>query len=213
MRRLLLFSLAVAAALPATASATTKPVPLPEGAAISDSLEYLGRVESPGLVEGKLDEVWGRRVLITTGRFGFRTYDASDPAKPKLLDTFRPPDILGENGYWQDEDMDIDTRRKADHRRTRSSSRRRPSEPMPRHRERHARAAAGQQDPPGGMPERLLRHLLRQPAQPAPDRRLRRAARRPHGELHRPLQLRLDGRAGPPQRPRIPRAVHARSAR
>jgi hypothetical protein len=44
MRRLLLFSLAVAAALPATASATTKPVPLPEGAAISDSLEYLGRV-------------------------------------------------------------------------------------------------------------------------------------------------------------------------
>jgi hypothetical protein len=112
MRRFLLFSLAVAGALPATASATSKPVPLPEGAAISDSLEYLGRVESPGLVEGKLDEVRGRSVLITTGRFGFRTYDASDPAKPTLLDTFQPPDILGENGYWQDEDMDIDTRRK-----------------------------------------------------------------------------------------------------
>jgi hypothetical protein len=112
MRRLLLFSLAAAAALPATASATDKPVPLPAGAAISDSLEYLGRVESPGLVEGKFDAVWGRSILITTGRFGFRTYDVSDPAKPRVLDTFQPPDILGENGYWQDEDMEIDTRRK-----------------------------------------------------------------------------------------------------
>ena len=112
MRRLLLFSLAVAAAFPAAASASHDPVPLPAGAAISDSLEYLGRVESPGLVEGKFDRVWGRSILITTGRFGFRTYDASNPAKPKLLDTFQPPDILGENGYWQDEDMDIDRRRK-----------------------------------------------------------------------------------------------------
>ena len=89
-----------------------KPVPLPEGAAISDSLEYLGRVESPGLVEGKFDRVGGRRNLITTGRFGFRTYDVSDADEPRLLDAFQPPEILGENGYWQDEDMDIDTRRK-----------------------------------------------------------------------------------------------------
>src|SRR5687768_17344743 len=107
MRRFVLFAVAVAAAFPAGASATTPPVPLPEGAAISDSLEYLGRVESPGLVEGKFDRVLGRRILITTGRFGFRTYDASDPATPRLLDTFQPPEILGENGYWQDEDMDI----------------------------------------------------------------------------------------------------------
>ncbi|HEX6013479.1 MAG TPA: hypothetical protein VFY87_17090 [Geminicoccaceae bacterium] len=89
-----------------------KPVPLPEGAAISDSLEYLGRVESPGLVEGKFDRVGGRRNLITTGRFGFRTYDVSDADEPRLLDAFQPPEILGENGYWQDEDLDIDTRRK-----------------------------------------------------------------------------------------------------
>ena len=54
----------------------------------------------------------GRSILITTGRFGFRTYDVSDPDEPRLLDTFQPPEILGENGYWQDEDMDIDTRRK-----------------------------------------------------------------------------------------------------
>jgi hypothetical protein len=57
LRRLLLFWLAVAAAFPASASAIDRPVPLPEGAAISDSLEYVGRVESPGLVEGKFDRV------------------------------------------------------------------------------------------------------------------------------------------------------------
>ena len=112
MRRLLLFALAATAAFPAAASAADKPAPLPEGAAISDSLEYRGRVESPGLVEGKFDRVLGRSILITTGRFGFRTYDVSDPDEPRLLDTFQPPEILGDNGYWQDEDMDIDTRRK-----------------------------------------------------------------------------------------------------
>jgi hypothetical protein len=112
LRRLLLFWLAVAAAFPASASAIDRPVPLPEGAAISDSLEYVGRVESPGLVEGKFDRVRGRSILITTGRFGSPTYDVRDSAKPRLLDTFRPLEVLGENGYWQDEDMDIDARRK-----------------------------------------------------------------------------------------------------
>ena len=58
-------------------------------------------------------------VLITTGRFGFRIYDVSDRARPRLLDEFQPALILDasanqdpKNGYWQDEDMDIDTRRK-----------------------------------------------------------------------------------------------------
>jgi hypothetical protein len=109
MRRLLLFLFALAALPPAAASAAA---PLPSGAAISDSLEYLGSVKSPGLVEGKIDKVWGRSILVTTGRFGFRTYDVSDPAKPKLLDSLQPGMILGESGYWQDEDMELDTRRK-----------------------------------------------------------------------------------------------------
>jgi hypothetical protein len=85
----------------------------PPGAAISDSLEYVGRVpDSDKIVEGKFDSIWGRDVLVTTGRYGFRTYDVSDPAQPKLLDTFQPAEILGEEGYWQDEDMELDTRRK-----------------------------------------------------------------------------------------------------
>src|SRR4051794_3222008 len=85
----------------------------PPGAAISKSLEYVGRVpSSSGMVEGKFDTVAGRDVLVTTGRFGFRTYDVTDPAHPVLLDSYQPPEILGANGYWQDEDMDLDVRRK-----------------------------------------------------------------------------------------------------
>ena len=79
---------------------------------ISDSLEYVARVPaSAGIVEGKFDTVGKREILVTTGRFGFKTYDVSDPESPQLLDTFQPADILGANGYWQDEDMDLDVRR------------------------------------------------------------------------------------------------------
>ena len=84
----------------------------PPGAQISDSLEYVARV--PGtqqVVEGKFDKVRGRDILIVTGRFGFKTIDVGDPSNPQILDTFQPPEILGPNGYWQDEDMDIDVRR------------------------------------------------------------------------------------------------------
>jgi hypothetical protein len=84
----------------------------PAGAQISDSLEYVTRVPGTSqVVEGKFDKVRGRDILILTGRFGFKTLDVSDPASPQVLDTFQPPGILGANGYWQDEDMDIDVRR------------------------------------------------------------------------------------------------------
>jgi hypothetical protein len=111
MRRavLVLAALAGAATTGATASAATPP----PGAAISDSLEYIGRVpDSSKIVEGKFDTVAGRDVLVTTGRYGFRTYDVTDASHPRLLDGYQPPEILGENGYWQDEDMEIDRRRK-----------------------------------------------------------------------------------------------------
>jgi hypothetical protein len=64
------------------------------------------------VVEGKFDRVRGRDVLVLTGRFGFKTLDVSDPTRPRVLDTFQPAGILGRNGYWQDEDMDVDRRRK-----------------------------------------------------------------------------------------------------
>jgi hypothetical protein len=111
MRRALLVLAALAGAVGtgAPASAATPP----PGAAISKSLDYVGRVpDSSLIVEGKFDTVTGRDVLVTTGTYGFRTYDVRDASRPRLLDTYQPPEILGENGYWQDEDMEIDPRRK-----------------------------------------------------------------------------------------------------
>ncbi|HKF89941.1 MAG TPA: hypothetical protein VKC52_00515 [Acidimicrobiia bacterium] len=93
---------------PASAPAATPP----PGAAISDNLEYVARVPGTGeVVEGKFDDVAGREVLVLTGRFGFKTFDVSDPADPKPLDSFIPSDLAA-GGYWQNEDMELDTRRK-----------------------------------------------------------------------------------------------------
>jgi hypothetical protein len=84
----------------------------PPGAVKSDNLEYVKWVpDTRQVVEGKFDEVRGREVLILTGRFGFKTLDVSDPTDPQPLDSFIPAD-LAEGGYWQNEDMEIDTRRK-----------------------------------------------------------------------------------------------------
>ena len=104
------FAAAMAALLlvPATATAADPP----PGAAISDNLEYVTRVAGAnGITEGKFDTVRGKKVLVVTGRFGFKTYDVSDPEDPQLLDEFLP-DELAEFGYWQNEDMELDTRRK-----------------------------------------------------------------------------------------------------
>jgi hypothetical protein len=84
----------------------------PPGAAISDNLEFEGRVAgAAGITEGKFDRVAGSDVLVITGRFGFKTYDVSDPENPELMDEFLPAE-LAEFGYWQNEDMELDTRRK-----------------------------------------------------------------------------------------------------
>ena len=86
--------------------------PLPPGGVISKGLEYVTRVpEARGITEGKFDTVRNKDVLVITGRFGFKTYDVEDPEKPKLLDEFIPADLEA-NGYWQNEDMELDTKRK-----------------------------------------------------------------------------------------------------
>ena len=51
-------------------------------------------------------------MLVLTGRFGFKTLDMSDPDAPRALDTFLPAEVGSQLGYWQDEDMELDTRRK-----------------------------------------------------------------------------------------------------
>jgi hypothetical protein len=112
MKRVLL--LAAAALLGGLVAAEGAPAAdPPPGAVISDSLEYVERVpDSAGIVEGKFDTVGDREVLVTTGTYGFRIYDVSNPEAPQLLDTYQPPEILGKNGYWQDEDMELDVHRK-----------------------------------------------------------------------------------------------------
>ena len=94
-------------AVPAVAAAAAPP----PGAAMSGNLEYVTRMaDANGITEGKFDRVRGDDILVVTGRFGFKTYDVSDPDDPELLDTFMP-DGIAEFGYWQDEDMELDTRR------------------------------------------------------------------------------------------------------
>ena len=76
------FAAAVAALLliPATATAA----PLPPGAVASDNLEYVKWVpDTRQVVEGKFDRVRGKKVLVITGRFGFKTLDVSDPTNPQ----------------------------------------------------------------------------------------------------------------------------------
>ena len=59
-----------------------------------------------------------------------------------------------------------------------------------------------------GLQERLLRDLVRRPAKPAPDRRLREPAVGPHVELYPGLQVHLDRRPGAARLPEL--AGHAR---
>ena len=97
-----------ALATPTAASAADPPA----GAAMSDNLEYVTRIAGAnGITEGKFDTVAGREILVVTGRFGFKTYDMTDPANPVPLDEFMPPGINPNAGYWQDEDMELDTER------------------------------------------------------------------------------------------------------
>ena len=75
--------------IPATAAGAPPP-----GAAISDNLEYVTRVAgAAGITEGKFDEVRGKKVLVVTGRFGFKTYDVSNPENPVFMDDFMPAGI------------------------------------------------------------------------------------------------------------------------
>ena len=65
-----------------------------------------------------------REVMLITGRFGLKTYDMSNPEAPELLDEVTNDDLVlpydlslgrtpsASRTYWQNEDMDVDQRRK-----------------------------------------------------------------------------------------------------
>ena len=191
-----------ALATPAAASAADPP----PGAAMSDNLEYVDRdrPDAAGITEGKFDRVAEHATSSSSpGRFGFKTYDVTDPANPRApRHVHAARDQPARNGYWQDEDMELDTKRNLiigalD----------------PRHNETDPVASGcpdndGAGRPRPGLPQRLLRHLLLRPGEPHAGRRLRLAARRPHGELHPGLQVHLDRRPGAALGPGLPRPDH-----
>jgi len=108
-----LVAAALAAALALLAAPAAQAADPPPGAAISDNLTWEHRV--PGTettVDGNFDTVRGERILVLTGRFGLRTYSLADPDRPELLSSWMPREILGERGFWENEDIDLDRRRK-----------------------------------------------------------------------------------------------------
>ncbi len=106
--------------LPATATtegAATGPA-APAGAL--ENVEFLGNLpEAVGAtaINFLQYEQLGLDVMFVVGRFGLRAYDITDdPAAPRFLDSIDnkalslPADVSGT--YWQNEDMDVDPRRK-----------------------------------------------------------------------------------------------------
>lgn len=53
-----------------------------------------------------LDYGHKRRAMFVTGSFGLKSYDVTDPERPRPLDAIDMP------GFWENEDMDADPRRK-----------------------------------------------------------------------------------------------------
>ena len=157
-----------------------------------------GSRSARGITEGKFDDVRGKDVLVITGRFGFKTYDVENPEKPKLLDEFIPADLEAD-GYWQNEDMELDTKRKLiigalD----------------PRHTEKGATSTSP--CPPNGSTSNVncrSGFYVISYANPSEMKQIGdfvEPAVRPHVELHPGLQVHLDRRSGAAQRPAVARS-------
>lgn len=78
----------------------------PTGA--SKDVEFIGQLpEAVGATAINFIDYPGKqKVMFVTGRFGLKSYDISDPEHPLPLDSIDMP------GFWQNEDMDVDPKRK-----------------------------------------------------------------------------------------------------
>ena len=199
MRRavLVLAALAGATTTAATAAAATPP----PGAAISDSLAV--HRASPGLLPHR-----GGQVRHRHGQGCARDHrDLRVPhlrrqgrGAPEGARHLQPPEILGRKGYWQDEDMEIDTKRKLVI-----------GSLDPRHDDVDQTSCPGI----GQLGAKNRNPKCRSGFYASPTRTrascsrsadFTRGPRGPHDELHRRLPLRVDRRPGAPRRPRRPRA-------
>ena len=147
-----------------TATPTATPAipgadPLPGGAVISDSLDYIKRIPNTiRTTEGKFDTVNGKDILVVNGSYGVKTIDVSDPVNPIELDTLLPSDLAS---FYQGEDMDLDTKRKLA-----------VPVPGPAARRQGHRGHGLHDEPDARRPlqERHLRRLVREPERAAADR-------------------------------------------
>src|SRR5215210_3052377 len=114
---------------------------LPE-ARWATAINFLTYSTGRGSTRGTVD------VMLVTGRFGLKSYSLADPADPVLLDEITsqdlelegdPPtdfDSSPQSTFWQNEDMDVDARRKLvlisrDPRSYKGSTSREPGDPDP----------------------------------------------------------------------------------
>jgi hypothetical protein len=73
-----------------------------------ENVEFIGQLpEAVGATAiNFIDYGAQQKVMFVTGRFGLKSYDVTDPENPKALDSIDMP------GFWQNEDMDVDPKRK-----------------------------------------------------------------------------------------------------
>ncbi|UPK75409.1 hypothetical protein MU582_01895 [Nocardioidaceae bacterium SCSIO 66511] len=73
-----------------------------------DGVEFVGNLpEVAGATAiNFLDYGHHRRAMFVTGTFGLKSYDVTNPENPRLLDSVDMP------GFWENEDMDVDPKRK-----------------------------------------------------------------------------------------------------
>lgn len=88
---------------------------VPEGTMVTEAptgafhnAEFIGQLpEAAGATAiNFIDYGAKQKVMFVTGRFGLKSYDVTDPENPVYLDSIDMP------GFWQNEDMDVDSKRK-----------------------------------------------------------------------------------------------------
>src|SRR5688572_11259760 len=124
-RRRVLAACAAAMAIMAAPASAQAPPGAADGVSLVASLPELKAATAINFLQYG-NGTGSRDVMFATGRFGLAAYDISDPRRPRLLDGIDneglrlagdlPVDGDETDGtlstYWQNEDMDLDVRRK-----------------------------------------------------------------------------------------------------
>lgn len=122
MRRTSLLLVALLLLQTGFSSASAAALPEPP-AGISANVDFVGNIPEATQATAINFLTYGqgrnaRTVMVAVGRFGVKAYDLADPANPRFLSEVTSEDLMlpgdAERGgtFWQNEDMDVDHRRK-----------------------------------------------------------------------------------------------------